>query len=256
MHPDDPKDMVTDEDMKKSLSDHDRVKKGVVKRLFDGNVAERFLHLEWAEGEHPGHDELVGASIRVNEIKAAIDALTPEPVDGDMVSRDKAKKAIKKISSFRSCGIEYISQGGAVGEMNALPSLPVPGRSEEERPTIVCLCGSTRFLDTYKKTSLEETMDGKIVLSIGCDMRTDKFFAGMSGDTEKKIKAQLDELHLRKIDLADEVLVLNVDGYIGKSTLSEIAYAEKQDKRVRYLFQPPACADKGSNEKGGTGETG
>lgn len=108
---------------------------------------------------------------------------------------------------------------------------------ERSRPTIVCLCGSTRFLDAYKKASLEETIEGKIVLSIGCDMRTDKFFVGMSEVAEEKIKEQLDELHLRKIDLADEVLILNVDGYVGKSTLREIAYAKKQGKRIRYLYE-------------------
>jgi len=113
---------------------------------------------------------------------------------------------------------------------------PVQSHEPVKEPTIVCLCGSTRFLDTYKKASLEETMDGKIVLSIGCDMRTDKFFVGMSEIAEKKIKDQLDELHLRKIDLADEVLILNVNGYIGESTLHEIAYAKKQGKRIRYLL--------------------
>lgn len=108
---------------------------------------------------------------------------------------------------------------------------------ERSRPTIVCLCGSTRFLDAYKKASLEETMGGKIVLSIGCDMRTDKFFVGMSEVAEETVKDQLDELHLRKIDLADEVLILNVNGYIGESTLREIDYAKKQGKRIRYLFE-------------------
>ena len=109
------------------------------------------------------------------------------------------------------------------------------------KPIIVCLCGSTRFLDAFKKANLEETIKGKIVLSIGCDLRTDKFLIGMTGlglDSEaakKRIKAQLNELHLRKIDLADEVLILNVNGYIGESTAHEVAYAKKQGKRIRYL---------------------
>jgi hypothetical protein len=50
-------------------------------------------------------------------------------------------------------------------------------------------------------------------------------------------KKKLDELHKRKIDQADEVLVLNVGGYIGSSTQSEIDYAREKGKRIRYLEQ-------------------
>jgi hypothetical protein len=53
-----------------------------------------------------------------------------------------------------------------------------------------------------------------------------------------RVKANLDELHLRKIDMADEILVLNVDGYVGESTSNEIRYAHKAGKRIRWLFQP------------------
>lgn len=97
-------------------------------------------------------------------------------------------------------------------------------------PTIVCLCGSTRFGDAFREANLQETLAGKIVLSIGCDFKSDQAL----GLTEKD-KERLDELHLRKIDLADEVLVLNVNGYIGISTRHEIEYAEQQGKQIRYL---------------------
>ena len=45
----------------------------------------------------------------------------------------------------------------------------------------------------------------------------------------------LDDMHKRKIDMADEIFVINVDGYIGSSTQSEIEYAKATGKTVRYL---------------------
>ena len=97
-------------------------------------------------------------------------------------------------------------------------------------PTIVCLCGSTRFSEAFRKANLCETLAGKIVLSIGCDFKSDQGLGLTDADKEK-----LDILHLRKIDLADEVLILNVNGYIGKSTRKELDYALTNNKCVRYL---------------------
>lgn len=111
-----------------------------------------------------------------------------------------------------------------------------------DRPAIVVLCGSTRFADVFRDANLNLTLEGAIVLSIGCDMRTDtETFAGLADDELQRVKTDLDALHKRKIDLADEVLVLNVatpecpEGYIGDSTRSEIEYATKLGKPVRYL---------------------
>lgn len=101
-----------------------------------------------------------------------------------------------------------------------------------ERPTIVCLCGSTRFSEAFRDTMLHETLDGKIVLTVGCMTHSDAQLGAII-TPEKKVK--LDELHKRKIDLADEILVLNVQGYIGESTRSEIDYAKQHGKTVRYL---------------------
>ena len=96
-------------------------------------------------------------------------------------------------------------------------------------PTIVCLCGSTRFKDAFIEAMKFETLAGKIVLSVG-------LFGHLEGlDMDGPIKEMLDELHLRKIDLANEILVLNVDGYIGKSTRKEIEYAIATGKAVKYL---------------------
>jgi hypothetical protein len=102
-------------------------------------------------------------------------------------------------------------------------------------PTIVCLCGSTRFWRTFQQASLQETMAGKIVLSIGAASGTDdEHFGNLPREEYDRIKTMLDELHLRKIDLADEVLILNVGDYIGQSTARELAYARAQGKQVRF----------------------
>lgn len=102
-------------------------------------------------------------------------------------------------------------------------------------PIIVCLCGSTRFWRTFQQASLAETMAGKIVLSIGAASGTDdEHFGNLPREEYDRVKAMLDELHMRKIDLADEVLILNCDGYIGQSTARELAYARSLGKRVRF----------------------
>lgn len=111
--------------------------------------------------------------------------------------------------------------------------------SEHNRPTIVCLCGSTRFWRTFQQASLQETMEGRIVLSIGAASGADdEHFGNLPRDEYDRIKAMLDELHLRKIDLADEVLILNVGGYVGESTARELDYARRHGKRVRFLEEP------------------
>lgn len=105
-----------------------------------------------------------------------------------------------------------------------------------DKPIVVCLCGSTRFSQAFRDANLKETLDGKIVLSIGCDMRSDTdIFGNLPEEELAEIKSRLDELHLRKIDLADEVLILNVGGYIGLSTIRELNYARGLGKHVRYL---------------------
>lgn len=97
-------------------------------------------------------------------------------------------------------------------------------------PTIVVLCGSTRFPEAWTKARYDLTLAGEIVLTIGCDTKSDE---GLGITPEQKVA--LDELHKRKIDLADRVLVLNVGRYIGDSTRGEIAYAESLGKPIEYL---------------------
>ena len=98
---------------------------------------------------------------------------------------------------------------------------------------VVTLCGSTRFKDIFMEIQKRLTLQGYIVISVG--------LFGHAGDEEvwtEGIKEMLDDMHKRKIDMADEIFVINVDGYIGSSTWSEIEYARKTGKPVRYLEEP------------------
>jgi hypothetical protein len=139
------------------------------------------------------------------------------------------------------------------------------------RPTIVCLCGSTRFYEEFQAANYRETMEGRIVLSVGFYPHCSERAHGENVGCTDEQKAKLDELHLRKIDLADEVLVLNVlvrvcpscktpwthgriqvqkcscrqeigdvapVGYVGNSTRREIEYARQQGKPIRWLNEP------------------
>lgn len=95
---------------------------------------------------------------------------------------------------------------------------------------VITLCGSTKFKNEFLKVQKELTLAGNIVISVG--------LFGHSGDTEvwtEGTKEMLDDMHKKKIDMADEIFVINVDGYIGNSTKSEIEYAEAHNKKVNYL---------------------
>lgn len=95
---------------------------------------------------------------------------------------------------------------------------------------VITLCGSTKFKEQFIQTQKDLTLKGYIVISVG--------LFGHSGDDEvwtEGVKTMLDDMHKRKIDMADEIFVINVDGYIGSSTKSEIEYALEQGKKVNYL---------------------
>jgi len=95
---------------------------------------------------------------------------------------------------------------------------------------IVTLCGSTRFKEQFFEVQKKLTLEGYIVISVG--------LFGHSGDDEvwtEGTKEMLDKMHLSKIDLADEIFVINVNGYIGESTKHEIEYAKSTGKIVNYL---------------------
>lgn len=100
-------------------------------------------------------------------------------------------------------------------------------------PKIVCLCGSTRFFQQFQEANYRLTMEGYIVLAPGFYPHSDVHGEGVGITPEEK--ERLDQLHLRKVDLANEIFVVNVGGYVGDSTFGEIVYAAIQGKPIRFL---------------------
>lgn len=102
---------------------------------------------------------------------------------------------------------------------------------------VITLCGSTRFKDEFMRVQKELTLKGNIVISVGLFGHSgdEEVWEGMDEGTLTKTKEMLDDMHKRKIDMADEIFVINVGGYIGDSTRSEIEYAMKHGKKVEYL---------------------
>lgn len=106
------------------------------------------------------------------------------------------------------------------------------------RPPIVVLCGSTRYWEQLADANMYETAAGRIVLAPGCNLKQPHpLWADLT--QADRFKLVLDDLHLRKIDLADEVLVVNPGGYIGDSTRREIDYARSIGKPIRYTYPTP-----------------
>lgn len=103
--------------------------------------------------------------------------------------------------------------------------------------SVITLCGSTKFKDEFIETQKRLTLEGHVVLTVG--------LFGHSGDTEvytkEGVKEMLDQMHLRKIDMSDEIYVINVGGYIGESTKNEIKYAIYNGKQVTFLVIDQDC---------------
>ena len=102
---------------------------------------------------------------------------------------------------------------------------------------VITLCGSTRFRDEFMEAQKRLTLEGNIVISVGLFGHSgdNEVWENMDEGTLTKTKEMLDDMHKRKIDMADEIYVINVGGYIGESTKSEIEYATATGKTVRYL---------------------
>ena len=105
---------------------------------------------------------------------------------------------------------------------------------------VITLCGSTRFKDEFMEAQKRLTLEGNIVISVGLFGHSgdDEVWESMDEGTLTKTKEMLDDMHKRKIDMADEIFVINVGGYIGESTRSEIKYAMEKGMPVRYLEEP------------------
>ena len=102
---------------------------------------------------------------------------------------------------------------------------------------VITLCGSTRFKDEFMKAQKDLTLQGNIVISVGLfgHAGDNEVWENMDEGTLTKTKEMLDDIHKRKIDMSDGIFVINVGGYIGESTKSEIEYAKNHGKTVEYL---------------------
>ena len=102
---------------------------------------------------------------------------------------------------------------------------------------VITLCGSTRFKDQFMEAQKRLTLEGNIVISVGLFGHSgdQEVWENMDEGTLTKTKEMLDDMHKRKIDMADSIYVINVGGYVGTSTKSEIEYAIAHGKEVRYL---------------------
>lgn len=100
--------------------------------------------------------------------------------------------------------------------------------SIKNKYNIITLCGSIKFKTEFMKVQEELTLNRNIVF-------TPNFFNNMNIEINSETKKMLDEMHRQKIDMSDEIFVINVGGYIGESTKSEIEYAKSNNKKISYL---------------------
>ncbi len=101
--------------------------------------------------------------------------------------------------------------------------------NDHARPTVVCLCGNTKYKEEFESVAREETLKGRIVLTLAV-------FCQADGDplADEQV-TMLRHLHRHKIKMSDEIFIVNVDGYIGESTRKEIEFAKANNKRIEYL---------------------
>ena len=107
----------------------------------------------------------------------------------------------------------------------------VPITGFDSRPKVITLCGSTRFWDHFQRVNAELTVQGNVVFSVAIPS------SGDLSPLPHGTKTVLDQVHFHKIRMSDEILVLNVGGYIGESTQREIEFAKKIGRKVKYLEQ-------------------
>lgn len=147
-----------------------------------------------------------------------------------MIEREKnllqeIKKYEKQINSDKE---DYVALGNDLEQLKQ--TYEECDNSYFKEYNVITLCGSTKFKEEFLQVQKELTLQGNIVISVG--------FFEHSGDEEvlkEGTKEMFDDMHKRKIDMANEIFVINKGGYIGSSTKSEIEYAKSIGKRIKYL---------------------
>ena len=136
---------------------------------------------------------------------------------------DYSEEEIKEFRETVEKGAHLFFKYAREGRIQSLESL------NKNKYRIITLCGSIKFKDEFMKIQEKLTLDGNIVL-------TPNFFNNIKKeDIDEKTKKMLDKMHKQKIDMSNEIYVINVGGYIGESTKNEIEYAKARGKRISYL---------------------
>jgi hypothetical protein len=196
-------------------------------------------HLTALVSEVAGYNVAAHSKAYIDNAADKIQASLPQ-VDEEGLVENPHKCSDDEMSNALSGDPKAIAKLGRYGGFNdgakaQLQATTIRERQKAQqekanRPKIVCLCGSGRFKQAFDEAEFNETLSGKIVLTIGCNTHDIARCKGLEHH-----KPMLDELHKRKIDLADEVFIININGYIGDSTKSEIIYAMGLGKQVRFL---------------------
>jgi hypothetical protein len=140
--------------------------------------------------------------------------------------REELREESYKARCFEESFLE--EQEGRLKAERLLAEVRAKEQAVADRPRVVCLCGSTRFKTEFEAANRDLTLQGYVVLSVGV-------FAHADGEELMDYqKEALDWLHLRKIDMADHVMVIDVGGYVGESTAREVEYAERAGKTVFF----------------------
>jgi len=156
-----------------------------------------------------------------------------EKVTGVPLSYD----AIGHNERFEHGGMSSGSVSGQFWISKGIPLLIESFHRVKAGYRVITLCGSTRFKDAFMEVQKRLTLEGNIVISVGLFGHSgdSEVWDGMDEGTLSKTKEMLDDMHKRKIDMADAIYVINVGGYIGESTKSEIEYAKQHGKDILYL---------------------
>ncbi len=211
--------------------------------MFDTAVRERREHTPWAsvspirfmqdakwncmsnENHNPwDHQAVLSVQYRQNVATSEWWTLEWTAEDGQ---RHRVESQSVDLLMWRAAETEMRARSALYSKLRRSLQADVP-----DRPKIVCLCGSTRFMEAFFDAGWEETLKGNIVLSVGVCKHATSHGAEVLGP---EVVTRLDELHLRKIEMADEILVLNVGGYVGESTRGEINHARALGKPIRWL---------------------
>lgn len=144
-------------------------------------------------------------------------------------------------NSHRCLKCGYVGNGGVLLDQRERP-IASPASAAVEPVRKVCLCGSSKHPDLHMRVMMEETLKGNIVIPMGlyghADFPKGAKDATNDGDEATAVKQMLDRLHFRKIELADEVIVVTQDSYVGSSTQREIRHAESLGKSIRFVSFP------------------